>query len=703
MTKIHLLLALAYPFLNLSAQTTPTITIDGGNAVDLCACEKPNIRVSVTAKNLGSGKAPAPVVVEAGIGNMRDNALVSNFRASWLYDATNIPIALNLEIVNPRLLRRAATYNVVVDALPDVAGSQKITLQVSHPAGSLQLPTKLIIVRKPGDHGAGDFRALEQSGKTDVTNLQAIALQPALLGNDPIAGTVDLGFPDFVPAGQTASVTYSLKGEFPLGTVTGSSQINSPQLAQPVTLNWEVRTASWVGLIVVYALLGSLLSWLLKTFLQAQIQLGEARVKADSLIARVEADLGKREDAKFRAAVQPPLDELKTVRNTSEPADIDTARNALDQAWRTALTTLATDRQTLISGIEDLKSVFEVAGTVPASLTAELTEAKSKMTSLDPLLTHDNISAGTHALTVIRTRLGNDLRMHGVEWQQRIARLLDALIQPGPGISAAIKQNFTPVVQDVKQRLGSIKNETAASTAQDISQLLSVVSTELGQARDPLELLKLKLDAELAEALQEMKDNNIGTRQNRDHLQRTMEAFAKGLPGAPDQPKEALNDLPGSLIAIDSAWRAALPHTPAVQQRLDAQDYLGAVNSAVAASAKGVLLRKSLQAAEGEDWTQSLHLITSAPPPVVSRQTIFGFALNAPDEPVEVRTRKQLLLDKSLQSFILFILVGAGGLSLYHSTFVGNLDDFFKIFFWAFGLDLTVDAVRTALKPKAAS
>jgi hypothetical protein len=49
------------------------------------------------------------------------------------------------------------------------------------------------------------------------------------------------------------------------------------------------------------------------------------------------------------------------------------------------------------------------------------------------------------------------------------------------------------------------------------------------------------------------------------------------------------------------------------------------------------------------------------------------------------------------------MLVGIGGLSLYHTNFVGNLSDFFTIFFWAFGLDITLDAIRTAVKPKPAS
>src|SRR5260221_2277023 len=132
--------------------------------------------------------------------------------------------------------------------------------------------------------------------------------------------------------------------------------------------------------------------------------------------------------------------------------------------------------------------------------------------------------------------------------------------------------------------------------------------------------------------------------------------------------------LPATLAGIDNAWRATLPNTPGVQARLDAQDYLGAVNAAIG---RGVILGAAQQA-QGEDWTHSLPLIADAAPGVMPGQTIFGIALPAPDEPVEVRTKVQLLWDKSLQSIILFILVAIGGLSMYHATFVGNLDDALK-------------------------
>ena len=251
------------------------------------------------------------------------------------------------------------------------------------------------------------------------------------------------------------------------------------------------------------------------------------------------------------------------------------------------------------------------------------------------------------------------------------------------------------MVQDVKQRVGSIKNETAASTAADISQLLSIASAELSQAREALELLKSKIETELAQALAELNREQIESQQARDNLKNIGQAFADALPAAVDSPQEMIDSLPAVFTAIDNAWRAALPDTPPVVVKLDAQDYLGAVTAAVR---RDVMLGTTEE--DAEDWTELIHSVASSARPMMSRQTIFGIALPAAEEPVEVRTKNQLLWDKSLQSFILFVLVAVGGLSTYHATFVGNLDDALKIFFWAFSIDITVDAVRTALKPK---
>ena len=155
-----------------------------------------------------------------------------------------------------------------------------------------------------------------------------------------------------------------------------------------------------------YAFIGSLVSWLLKTFLQARIQLNEALVKADNLIGRVEADLKQKEDQKFRTALQQPLADVKAARNKTDPTDIDNARTALDQAWHNAQTTLAADRQTLATNIDDLKNVLEIAGTTPPILAADVKQAKTGLAGLEPLLAHDNILAGSQQLSEIRGQLG---------------------------------------------------------------------------------------------------------------------------------------------------------------------------------------------------------------------------------------------------------------------------------------------------------
>jgi hypothetical protein len=62
------------------------------------------------------------------------------------------------------------------------------------------------------------------------------------------------------------------------------------------------------------------------------------------------------------------------------------------------------------------------------------------------------------------------------------------------------------------------------------------------------------------------------------------------------------------------------------------------------------------------------------------------------------RTRREIVLAKLWQSFGVAVLAGLVGYGLFAPRFIGDYQDFIVIFFWAFGLDLTIDAV-TRLAP----
>jgi hypothetical protein len=77
-------------------------------------------------------------------------------------------------------------------------------------------------------------------------------------------------------------------------------------------------------------------------------------------------------------------------------------------------------------------------------------------------------------------------------------------------------------------------------------------------------------------------------------------------------------------------------------------------------------------------------------------QTHFQTLFTAnPVMPTSVTEAKQVRKDKFWQSLIIGFFLVVLGYSLQLTTFVGTFTEISTLFFWAFGLDLTLDTVRT--------
>jgi hypothetical protein len=63
-----------------------------------------------------------------------------------------------------------------------------------------------------------------------------------------------------------------------------------------------------------------------------------------------------------------------------------------------------------------------------------------------------------------------------------------------------------------------------------------------------------------------------------------------------------------------------------------------------------------------------------------------------------VSDEAQLKRDKRIQSLLVGVVLIIAGYGLQLNTFVGTFTDFSTLFFWAFALDLTVDAISKATK-----
>ena len=213
--SIELALCTAFGAIALVAQTAP---LGPPLGFDLCAsCTRQDIRVTLTPGNRVSQTSSPPRIAEVRANGVPDSELISLFTVSWP-DTTNSNnrSSLNIGISDTSRLRKAGTYELIMATVPD---APKLSVMIRVPFAVLQAE-KLIIPRSPfaPPFGSHVFTISERSGKTGVTNLQAVTLEQAFLGANPVSGQIEFDFP-LIPAGQTVQAGYRLKGRFPLGAV----------------------------------------------------------------------------------------------------------------------------------------------------------------------------------------------------------------------------------------------------------------------------------------------------------------------------------------------------------------------------------------------------------------------------------------------------------------------------------------------------
>jgi len=258
--------------------------------VDLCAsCTRQEIRVPLTPATRASQTSGRPRLAEVRANGVPDSELISLFTLTSPDGAAPADrSAFHIVISDRRRLAKSGSYELIVETAP---GGPKVTVVLRAPFAELKVdPLKIPRSTFALPFGFQTFSISEQSGKTTVTNLHAVTLDPALLGGTPVSGQVEFDFP-VIPAGQGVQAKYRLKGSFPLGVVTGSSVFISPQLNRPLVVNWRVRSTLGLGWLLLYTIAGAVVSWLLPGGVEAGERARQARSLDDRKVALNRRDL----------------------------------------------------------------------------------------------------------------------------------------------------------------------------------------------------------------------------------------------------------------------------------------------------------------------------------------------------------------------------------------------------------------------------
>jgi hypothetical protein len=661
------------------------------------------------------GKIP---ILGIYLGGVQEN--VNSLSATWA--SQQPPLALDLTF-NARPPTAAGTYDVFLELQPGV----DTKIQLVHPSPKLQpMTTKLIVDRTYWFIGTEtsthpSLCLHESSNKSDLTLRDIGLVGNTVLNARPVGGAIAFsGAGIVIPHGGDKCVPYSLEGDFGIGTATGTMRVDSEELADAAgTFDFEVRGhVHWIYIGITIAI-GLLLSYYLKVYLQQHLELEQARVDGLTLEEQVVQEETRHADSTFRQSYRPQLEALRQALKKGDPKAINDARAALDQQWRAQLQDLAKRRQAQTEELNKLSDVIGYDLPVPPSVGVVILNARADATQVRTLLDNDDLDGASHKCKQISLQLGDEILNNSLGWQRDVKDVLESLCSAPHGISAAVMGGFVKPAQDVSASLKRLDAGTQLTTPAQIQDALSSVRTELLQARQVTDYLANSVTKELATAkLTVSQQKPAGWGEDAfSGIESAVQQFSDFLRSAPSSPDPL--QVPPVLDSVHRAWTDAvqqqLSSTPnaKVNAALDENRYLDAVQAAIDAKRTPlaeVRFEGSFGAAEEQFSSETPSPVPFAvpaflpgniasPPPVYSIRTILqSVGIPAPGLPTPLTDEEQLKRDKRLQSILVGIVLIIAGYGTQLNSFVGTFTDFSTLFFWAFGLDLTVDAISKAAR-----
>jgi hypothetical protein len=523
----------------------------------------------------------------------------------------------------------------------------------------------------------------------------AVTLPPGDCSDDPAAPdrqavAQPATSPQLGP-GQSRCLDYKAVGAFPWGPQVQAYSLTSPELAAPVPITFDVRTRLHRAYVLLYVLLGVLVGLVVKVILQRRIERGTARDLALELEDEVRADLAKHPDAVFQRAIDDPLTALANAVAADSVEAMTAARTALDTAWRAAVTDLGVRRTSAQQLIDRLRSVAETDWDVPAAPRDVIARVRDDTTRSRELLASERVSAAMEAATAAIKDASERMSAAIPDWQDGVVDVLASIASSPMGMSPAVAGVATTASNEARLRIGSTKLSPLASADQLVAALVSITD-ETRAARRCVRAVTRELEQEL--------DRVAATfgkpREQFGDGAAAVNAVKQALGNAIDRPDGGQELARTALTALDNAWRAAFESVGGTNLSKPVADLLEEKRDEEAATTLATELRGAADQPTLAARRGSLPAVAADDPtaPVRTFETRTPFSdERAPLAVLRARTRMEVAQAKLLQSSTVALLAGLVGYGLFAPKFVGDFQDFVIVFFWAFGLELSADAI----------
>jgi hypothetical protein len=677
-----------------AAAGAPLVVLEGSPTIvfsDNGGTRKAVVAVKPTTARPKPGEEPS--VIEFSLGELRNPAQGQPLRIKWIRakDPANAPQALEFELDDT--VRRPGAYTAYIAPLPLSSPAERVRVQIDIKPAKLMLPQKLVVARTISlllqtSTVQPKLEVRESDRATRVPKL-AVSRASAFAGTLPIAAgvTPDSGLVE-IAAGQSAEVKYSVDEGVPLGTVTGALRFSATELAEPVSLDYEVRTKLTSWFIPVVIAFGFFVGWLVRKRLVDIAQLGEARERAKTLLAKVDKSLAEMPDANFHTAVRSLRDDLDKIRKGDTTAAIANAITTLDEKWRAALVEFNRRKVTATEKLAELKSLAGPPLPLPPATDQRLAAARDAGARAGLALALENVTEVERLLESEKS-LTEDIWKIALAWQDRLAAIVRILQPESIGLPAPVQRQFAERAKTVtldRIKLGSVFDTPAARRA-----LFIDFHAEVRDARVLFSELATRIGFEwnlIAKAVEPIRGK---LKPDYDILGKAVDSFQRDLEHSGDDPAPFAAALEERLKDLDTHWRTTFVlKVPADKQAAlktlaDSAQYLQLANALVLTF--GNLLGDDTVMRESGvvPWlTKSMERLL---PPAFDRPQI-----PQPETPVPVEA-----LTPSEARFLQSVLLAAIYIAVYWMLnadgFGSSMTDVATLFVTSFGLDLSAEGI----------
>jgi hypothetical protein len=711
------------------AAQTPFISIDRRVEDVRAEGAKVNARFPVTLTGVEPDKVEVRLV-DVMVDQRRRTELIMAFR--WMKESLKPPPGYTPAIVfevNLDQVREPAKYILAISVADQTTSDAKLLpfeLAVNVPPATLRPPVLLKVERVGSFLGIGSHETKtwldlkENSNRSRLTDVTINQTSITDSENNPVAGHIifdAIAGPIAPNAQETAA--YRLEGEFPFGTVRGGLEILAPQLANPVPINFEVRTRAHPGNIVLIIIVGLLVGWFTRIFLQQRIELDQVLLAANEVQQRIRRAFDAHQDAEFRKDLQTAEGELKVALKTNQATAITNATQKANTDLSDALNRLNTRRAAVQTNLAEGETLTKTHWALPAEIARPVQDIAGQLNAAREALRVDNVGDADAKLESMRADLAAKLETPVMQWRDGLADYLNKLSDPAAPLPESLTREMKSARDQLKLRLDQVADVTPHSTTGQIRGTLDALHSAHKNAVD-LMTRKLGdwLQTTTGEVTAILETAKVPDLKAVEKLKETISQLQKEAAHSADDPIAAQKQWNAIALTLDMAWRDALlkqipnasaDEKAAVEQLIKNRKYADAANKVAdilkpqtAATGENRLLGGKVGGRIAARAAALLSGWLALPPMLDSPALAQAEPVPLVELPLEIarrRTLTELMIATFLQTLIVGLLIAVAGYLLYEKDFIGTFTEVVKIFFWAFALDVTVGKLMEIIKP----